>query len=210
MHEYIWVLIRTVAIFLILMLVIRLLGKREVGQLSIFDLVVLLIIADVGAMGIDNGKQFIPAILCLFLFLLLQKIFSKLLLHNPSLRGIIDGKPIILIKDGNIIYDNLKKENYTIDDLINQIHMEGIMDVDEIRLAFLETSGKLSVFSKKRYNKIILPVIVSGRIDLDMIQELNITSLDIEKWLGDKGVKLKNVLYASSDGTGFISFKTTF
>ena len=206
--SYLYISLRTIIIFFILLFIIRILGKREVGQLSIFDLVILLIIADIGAMGIDNEKLFFSAILCLFVLLFLQKIFSKILLHAPKIRNIVDGNAIVLVKNGNIVEENLKKENYTIDDLINQMRTEGIMDLNEIRLAVLETSGKLSVFSKLRYDKIVLPIIISGKFDLDMINELGISEDDIYKMLESYNLEIKDILYCSSDGKKIISIKS--
>ena len=135
MNEYILILLRAFCIFIVLMIIIRLLGKREVGELSVFDLAIILIISDIGAMGIDEKKLFLPAICCLVLLLILQKSFSFLLLKFSSLRSFIDGSPRILIYKGEILFNNLKKEAYTIDDLLNQIHQEGILDISEVNLA---------------------------------------------------------------------------
>lgn len=205
MNEYVMILIRTLIIFIILMIIIRALGKREVGQISIFDLVILLIIADIGAMGIDDKKLFFPAILCLFLLLCLQKLFSFILLHIPSLRQIVDGSPLVLIYNGKILYKNLKKESYTIDDLLNQIHKEGIMDIDEVNLAILETSGSLSVFSKKRYPDVKLALIVSGKIDKENMEILNLTKPQVLKMVKNKDLNIKKIMYASSNGHDLFS-----
>lgn len=205
--NYFYFSIRTIIIFFILMFIIRILGKREVGELSVFDLVIFLIIADIGAIGIDREELFLISILCLLILVVLQKLFAKLLLKFSNFRDIVDGTPRILIKNGEIIYRNLKKENYTIDDLYTQIRNEGIMRIDEVRLAILETSGKLSVFSKKRYDKIVLPVIISGRIDKEMIRELNLKKEALLRLIKDRNLNLKEILYAESDGEKLLDFK---
>ncbi len=205
MNEYLSILLRTFIIFIVLMIIIRILGKREVGQISIFDLVVLLIIADIAAMGIDNTKLFLPSMLCLILLLCLQKLFSILLLHIPRLRQVIDGSPLVLIYNGKILYQNLKKESYTIDDLINQIHKEGILDIGEVNLAILETSGNLSVFSKKRYPDVKLALIVSGKIDKNNMKILNLSKNDVLKMVKKKGLNINNIMYASSNGGDIFS-----
>lgn len=198
--EFLWLILRAFAIFIVMMVIIRLLGKRELGQLSIFDLVILLIIADIGSMGIDDGKVFLPTILCLFLFLILQKIFSKLLLHFSFLRKGVDGAPTIIVLNGQINIEVLKKELYNIDDLITQMRANAIMDVSEIRLAVLETSGNLSVFSYARYKEVILPVIVSGEIDENMLPYLNLTKKKVEEMVKKQKLQVKDIHYASSDG----------
>lgn len=198
MNEYISVLLRCLIIFILLIIIIRLLGKREVGELSIFDLVVILIISDIGAMGIDEKELFIPAILCLILLLILQKLFSYILLKISSLRNIVDGSSRILIFEGKILFENFKKESYTIDDLLSQIHKEGILDISEVNLAILETSGNLAVFSFKRYPKVFLPVIISKKLIKENIKLLNINEALIYDYLNKKNLNIKDIAYMSS------------
>lgn len=197
MNEYILILLRAFCIFIVLMIIIRLLGKREVGELSVFDLAIILIISDIGAMGIDEKKLFLPAICCLVLLLILQKSFSFLLLKFSSLRSFIDGSPRILIYKGEILFNNLKKEAYTIDDLLNQIHQEGILDISEVNLAILETSGTLAIFSKKRYKEIFLPVVISGKLENENIKLLGLSKNYILKRLNEKKLKLKDIAFYS-------------
>lgn len=197
MNEYILILLRAFCIFIVLMIIIRLLGKREVGELSVFDLAIILIISDIGAMGIDEKKLFLPAICCLVLLLILQKSFSFLLLKFSSLRSFIDGSPRILIYKGEILFNNLKKEAYTIDDLLNQIHQEGILDISEVNLAILETSGTLAVFSKKRYKEIFLLVVISGKLENENIKLLGLSKNYILKRLNEKKLKLKDIAFYS-------------
>lgn len=197
MNEYILILLRAFCIFIVLMIIIRLLGKREVGELSVFDLAIILIISDIGAMGIDEKKLFLPAICCLVLLLILQKSFSFLLLKFSSLRSFIDGSPRILIYKGEILFNNLKKEAYTIDDLLNQIHQEGILDISEVNLAILETSGTLAVFSKKRYKEIFLSVVISGKLENENIKLLGLSKNYILKRLNEKKLKLKDIAFYS-------------
>ena len=85
--------LKIAAVFFCLILVLRILGKREVGELSIFDLVVLLIIADIAALGIDNDEFIIPSYFCVFILVVLQKILSLLLIKVAKFRNIIDGSP---------------------------------------------------------------------------------------------------------------------
>ncbi len=198
MNEYISVLLRCLIIFILLIIIIRLLGKREVGELSIFDLVVILIISDIGAMGIDEKDLFIPAILCLILLLILQKTFSYILLKISSLRNIVDGSSRVLIFEGEILFGNFKKESYTIDDLLSQIHKEGILDISEVNLAILETSGNLAVFSCLRYPKVSLPVIVSKKIVKENLKLLDIKEDFIYDYLNNNNINIKDVAYMSS------------
>ena len=172
------------------------LGKREVGELSIFDLVILLIIADIASLGMDNDDFFIPSILCLFVLVILQKILSLCLLKISRLRGIIDGKPTIIIYDGILKIKNMERELYTMDDLVSQMHLEHIESISEIRLAILETNGTLSIFRKTRFNNSMLPIVISGDLVVENIKVIGINSMDILQAFKYNNLDLKKIIYA--------------
>ena len=200
MNDYISFLARTIAIFFAIMILIRVLGKREVGQLSIFDLVILLIIADIGAMGIEKKETFWLSILSFLILLILQKGFAILLLKKAKIRDLIDGVPKVLVHNGAILYEVLKKEKYNIDDLVMQTRLQGIMDINTIALAILETSGDLSIFLKEDVKDLFLPIIISGHIDENFCKLLKIDKNDVLNMLEINKLELKNTLYALSNG----------
>ena len=189
--------LRIAAVFFCLILVLRILGKREVGELSIFDLVVLLIIADIAALGIDNDEFIIPSYFCVFILVVLQKILSLLLIKVAKFRNIIDGSPTTVVMDGKLLIKNMRKEHYTVDDLVSQMRIEHIMDLDEIKLAILETNGTLSIFRKERFNEIKLPVIMSGQIVKDSLKLLNWDQKQFEERLKKHNIAFKKIIYAS-------------
>lgn len=189
--------LKIAAVFFCLILVLRILGKREVGELSIFDLVVLLIIADIAALGIDNDEFIIPSYFCVFILVVLQKILSLLLIKVAKFRNIIDGSPTTVVMDGKLLIKNMRKEHYTVDDLVSQMRIEHIMDLDEIKLAILETNGTLSIFRKERFNEIKLPVIMSGQIVKDSLKLLSWDQKQFEERLKKHNIAFKKIIYAS-------------
>ena len=189
--------LRITFLYFFLIVILRFLGKREVGQLSIFDLVILLIIADIASMGIDEPEFYFSGILCVLVLAVLQKVLSYILLKFPALRGIIDGNPRIIVIDGKIKYKNMKKELYTIDDLTSQMRLLHIMEISEIRLAVLETNGVLSIFRKSKFDSVALPVITSGKLVKESFNFLPITDIDILDALDKKKILIDDVLYAS-------------
>lgn len=189
--------LKIAAVFFCLISVLRILGKREVGELSIFDLVVLLIIADIAALGIDNDEFIIPSYFCVFILVVLQKILSLLLIKVAKFRNIIDGSPTTVVMDGKLLIKNMRKEHYTVDDLVSQMRIEHIMDLDEIKLAILETNGTLSIFRKERFNEIKLPVIMSGQIVKDSLKLLNWDQKQFEERLKKHNIAFKKIIYAS-------------
>ncbi|MDE5546822.1 MAG: DUF421 domain-containing protein [Anaeroplasmataceae bacterium] len=190
-------LLKITAIFFCLILVLRILGKREVGELSIFDLVVLLIIADIGALGIDNDQFILPSYFCVFVLVVLQKLLSLLLIKCAFFRNVIDGSPTTIVLDGKLLIQNMKKEHYTVDDLVSQMRVEHIMDIDEIKLAILETNGTLSIFRKERFDEIKLPVIMSGQIIKDSLKLLEWEYEEFMKKLEKHHLNHKKIIYAS-------------
>ncbi|MDE7264611.1 MAG: DUF421 domain-containing protein [Anaeroplasmataceae bacterium] len=190
-------LLKITAIFFCLIFVLRILGKREVGQLSIFDLVVLLIIADIAALGIDNDQFIIPSYFCVLILVILQKALSFLLIKASFFRNIIDGSPTTIVLDGKLLIKNMKKEHYTVDDLVSQMRMMHIMDIDEIKLAILETNGTLSIFRKERFDEVKLPVIMSGKVVKDSLQLLEWEYETFLKRLEKHNISYKDVIYAS-------------
>lgn len=190
-------LLKITSIFFCLILVLRILGKREVGELSIFDLVVLLIIADIGALGIDNDDFILPSYFCVFVLVVLQKCLSFLLVKFAIFRNVIDGSPRAIVMNGNLLIQNMKKEHYTVDDLVSQMRVEHIMDIDEIKLAILETNGTLSIFRKERFDEIKLPVILSGQIIKESLTLLDWEYDEFIKKLNKHNLKYKKIIYAS-------------
>lgn len=197
--EYFYLILRVLAVFLLTMIIIRILGKREIGELSIFDLVVLLMIADLGSIGIDESKKFLLSILCLLILLVLQKIFSYLTIRFSKLRNVLEGNPRIIIYNGLIDLTAMRKEKYTIDDLLTQIRDKKIMDISEVRLAILETNGTLSVFRKEKYSKSRLPIILSGDFCEENLRYLDLNKNDISLFFKANKIDIKRIIYASYD-----------
>ena len=203
--EYIWVLAKVLIVYVSLIVMLRVLGKREVGELSIFDLVVLLIIADIASLGIDNDDFLWMGLLSCVLIVVLQKVLSVFLLHHGKYRSWIDGSPVTIVKDGKLLVQNMKKEHYTIDDLIYQMRLEHIMDIEEIRLAILETNGTLSIFRVSQFDTIRLPVITSGTMVKESFSVLGIDEATISEAFAKEGIDPKAILYASY-GQGLIYY----
>ncbi len=198
---YLETIINTVSIYFIILIIIRLLGKREIGEISIFDLVVLLLIADISTIGIQNNNLLI-SIISLLCLLILQKVLAYIVLKYPKTRTLFDGKYSIIIINNKVNIKEMKKQKYSFDDLITQARVQGIISLDEIELAILEASGELSVFKKKEY-KTTLPVIVSGEIDQESLTYLNISIDVLNKELTKLNKACNEIYYLCSDGINF-------
>ena len=197
-------IIKTVIFYIILIIVIRLLGKREVGEISVFDLVILLIVADIATLAInDDWGMVIPAILSLFSLLILQKLLAFISLKFSGIRKIIDYSPSIIIYDGKLNLKEMKKQRYTVEDLLYQAREKGVMDLTEIKMDILEPTGQLSVYHKDNFNKQVLPVLISGKIEKANLTYLNLDIEKVNEYLAENRLMLSDVKYLSSDGKKF-------
>lgn len=197
-------ILKTIIFYLILIIIVRLLGKREVGEISVFDLVIILILADIATVAINDGWDYvIPSILSLFALLFLQKIFAFFSLKFSKVRKILDYSPSIIMFNGMLNIEEMERQTYSIEDLIYQSRERGVMDLNHIKLAILEPTGQLSVFLKKEITKQILPIIVSGSYQMDNMNILEIKKEDVEKYLDENKLMEKDVYYLSSDGVKF-------
>ncbi|MEC0124802.1 DUF421 domain-containing protein [Paenibacillus pabuli] len=130
---------------------IRLMGKREIGKLSMFDLVVSIMLAEIAAFVIEDiDKPLFHGIVPMLTVLIVQIVMAFLSLKSRKLRLIIDGKPTVLISKGTLHRDEMRKQRYNLDDLLLQLREQNIDSIGEVEFAILETTGKLTVFPKNQ------------------------------------------------------------
>lgn len=164
MEIYLQLLFRTVILYIIILIVFRLMGKREVGELSIMDIVVFVLIAECVAFAIEDvDKPLFQNVFPILLLLGIQYINSLMTLKSKKIRDLIDGDPSVIIEKGIINQEEMRKQRYNLDDLFQQMREERVGSVQQIEYAFLEPSGKLSIFLKND-DPLIFPLIVDGYI----------------------------------------------
>ena len=140
------VFIRTVILYICVVTAMRVMGKRQLGELQPSEFVIALMISELATIPID--KTDIPlfhGILPIFALVLLELVFSVLVIKSELARKIITGSPVQIIKDGNLIMSNLKKLRICIDDVMEQLRLAGYSSLSEIDSALVETNGQLSI-----------------------------------------------------------------
>lgn len=193
MNDYLLISGRTLLLYVIVIFVFRVMGKREVGELSLVDFAIYVLIAEVGSLALEDLEQpLMLAIVPIFILLVIQYVNSLLILKNKKMRDIIDGDPAIIIRDGLIVEAEMRKHRYNLDDLFQQLREQGITSVQSISYAFLEQSGKLSVFEKEN-SPFILPLIIDGHVDE---KHLVLIGKD-QKWVDDE--LRKQGIYSAQD-----------
>lgn len=182
MNDIFLIILRTFLGFFLLVISMKLMGKREIGQLSIFDFAIVLSIADIMIIGIENYQENVwYFIVPMVIIVILQKVIAFLCLKSPWIREKIDGKERIIISKGKVLESEMKKERYNMSDLYSQLREKNIREIGEVEYAILETNGHLSVFTfEENTDKIFpLPLIISGKIQKENLKLIGKT----EKWL---------------------------
>lgn len=194
--EIIKVVIYTLVMYLFLIIIIRIMGKREVGNLSIIDLAVYFTISDLITVGIvDHSIPLLNSIVSVLVLTFLQVLLSLITLKSKKIRDLFDGKKSLIIDNGNIDFQEMERQRYTIDDLYNQIRENGVDSVTAIKWAILERTGKLSII---KYTDAISnfpdPLISDGVIDKDNLKKIKMDEEYLLKKIKESNIKnLKDI-----------------
>ncbi|KNY26781.1 DUF421 domain-containing protein [Pseudobacteroides cellulosolvens] len=212
------VFIRTLILFLIVVVVMRAMGKRQIGQLQPFELAVAIMISELAAVPMQNtGIPLINGIIPIITLLVAQLLLSLISLKSVKARGIICGKPNILIENGKIIEANLRKEMYTLNDLLEQLRIKGTSNISDIEYAILETNGQLSIIPKSQkrpitpedikidtqYEGIPLDLVIDGDVNYKNLKRANLDESWLINQLNSLGIRnIKETLFVSLDSAG--------
>lgn len=192
------VMIRTIFFYFFIFVIYRIMGKRELGQLSIIDLIVSLLIAELTIISIeDYNKSMLYSLIPIVILVLLQCILSYISLKKPKFRIFIEGNPSVIIKNGKINYNEMLKQRYNLDDLLVQLRDKGYRSIEEVEYAILENSGTLSIFPYDNgKSPLPLPIILDGDIQEDTIKHLKKDKKWVYDFLDRKNIALDDVFFA--------------
>lgn len=213
LETYFTIILRTILMYVIILLIFRFMGKREIGELSILDLVVFIMIAEMAVVSIENTETSIFQTLVPMLLLMgTQLLLAYISLKNKRFRDLIDGRPSVIIRNGQIDEKEMKKQRYNFDDLLLQLREQKIKNLADVEFAILEPSGKLSVFEKHSNNKeggLAIPLILDGYIQEENLRKISKTNFWLRQQLREKGYKdIKKISYCSYyNGEFYIDIK---
>ena len=192
------VVFKTLFIYVLVAIIFRVMGKREVGQLGTFDLVVFILIAELVALALEHKDGFLINLVPVIILVLLQIVISKMSLKSVKFRNFVDGKPVIIIKNGIVNFKNMVEQRYTLDDLLLQLREKDVRSLDEVDYAILETNGKLSVFKKDDKDKKTypLPILLDGKVEFDNLYAIGKTKTWLLNTLIEKNISANDVFYA--------------
>ncbi len=191
MQEYFILIGKCFIFYFVIIVALRVMGKREIGELSIFDIVIYLVMSELLAISISEVNESIwKSMVPIFTLSVLQIVLSIILLKSKKARDIVDGKGVIIIQNGQINQATMKKERYSIDDMMIQLRDKDYSSPDEVAFAVLESSGHLSVIPKNKCKvKHPFPLISDGVVDPQVLDELGFDKEWLEQALLKEGVK---------------------
>jgi len=211
--------IRAIILYIVVLVVMRLMGKREIGQLQPFELAISIMIADLASVpmtesGIPIGNGIVP----ILGLLLMHIIISTLNLKSMKIRGIMCGKPSILIYRGKIDEKILKKERLTINELQEKLRSKDIVNIGDVEYAILETSGDVSIIQKPNKRNVItedlglqvdyegMPydLVIDGKIMEDNLRKIGKDYNWLKKEVNKFKIQPENAIIVTFDGKGQI------
>lgn len=212
--------VRTVILYLLIIVGIRLMGKRQIGQLEPSELVLSLLIADLAAVPMqDFGIPLLMGIIPILTLLCLSTILSVLTVKSIRFRALLCSRPSIVVQDGQILIKEMVKNRFTVDELMEELRVAGITDLSSVKYAVLETTGRISVLPKAEEKPVTvkdmnlpvqdngLPVILisDGRILSQNLKTRNLTEAWLKKQLRQQNVQdIRHVFLMTVDEKGHI------
>lgn len=207
-------LIRTVLLYIFVVLAMRIMGKRQIGELQPSELVVTLLISDIAAVPMQEiGIPLVDGIVPIFVLVSLELILSACMIKSNKFRQMISGKPVIVVRNGKVQQNEMRRIRFTIEDLMEGMRLHDVFRLDEIAWAIVETNGQLSILKKPELLQPTaqqlniptddpgLPMVVVS--DGDVYDEaLKIVGFDVNwlnKTLKEQNVKLEDIFIMTTD-----------
>ena len=211
------IFVRAIILYILVLIVMRFMGKREIGQMQPFELAISIMIADLATIPMaEPGIPISNGVIPILGLLLMHLVISVINLKSIKMREIICGRPSVLIYRGKINERNMKKERFTINELEERLRVNNIFNIGDVEYAVLETSGQVTVIQKpnKRntipedfnimpeYEGISYDLIIDGKVMEENLKKLGKDYKWLEKQIKAFNIKPQNTLIATIDGKG--------
>lgn len=209
--------IRTAIVYILLIVAMRIMGKRQIGELQPAELSVALLISDVASIPIqDPNVPLLRGLIPVAVLVVMEMIISVAMLKSTRIARIVTGKPIVVVQDGKLLQSALKQLRMTVDDLFESLRSQGIFDLQDVALAVVETSGNVSVFQRAgsrpptgdewemvgMSTSMPLLVVSDGKLCLWALKACRLTPEWVEKTLKKQHLSLHEVLMMTADENG--------
>lgn len=217
MTTIIAIIYRTVLIYVILMIAIRLMGKRQIGELDMSDFITTLLISEIASLPItEKDIPLMHAILPIFIITIFELLSSFLVANYPRVKNILTTRPQMLIRNGELCVKELRKARISTDELISELRQSGVCGINEVEYAILEQNGKISVLPKAAHRPptvkelklsvndtgIYHIVIEQGVINQHGLNTVNMKKTDIEDKLKKMNLEIKDIYLMMVNDSG--------
>ena len=212
---------RTILLYLVLIFSIRLMGKRQIGQMEASEFVVTMLVANLASIPMqDSAIPLLSGLVPILVVLGMELVMSCLILKSVRFRKLLCGKPVILIDNGKILYENLQATRVTMDELTGHLRQKDVLDIQSVQYAILETDGSLSVFpypkdrpatardagiqAKKQY--LPVTIIEDGFFSRENLKKAGKNEAWLQKLLAEHGAGREDTFLLTVDGSGRVNW----
>lgn len=199
-------LIRGIIIYLVVIVSVRLMGKRQIGELQPAELVVTILMSDLATMPLQNTQvPLLQMLMLIFLLIAMELLMTHLGLKFRPFRTLTQGNSVLIVKDGVLQQDALKKLRYSVDDVMEALRLKDVFDLSDVAFAYVETNGSLSVMQTPKQGTAALPylVVCDGRIITRDLAACGQTKDSLRRLLQTRGLTERDVflMTCTADGT---------
>lgn len=211
------ILIKGLIIYILLAVAIRLMGKRQIGELQPAELIITMVLSEIATMPLqDKAFPMLSGITLIFLFVSLELLSSYLAMKFRPYRTTMQGHSVLIIKDGHLLTKNLAMIRYSTDDLIEALRLKDVFDISDVQYAYIETNGSISIKLKKeaepvtpkdlfvpcRENTLPCLVISDGKIIERDFELCSMTKEKLQKILKKKNLNVSEIFLMTADCQG--------
>lgn len=207
--------VRAIIIYICVILAVRVMGKRQIGELKPHELVVTVLVSQIATIPMeDNSMPLINSLIPLMTLVALELFVSVLSMKSLGFRNLMEGRPIFIIRDGKIDQKQMKRLRFTVDDLVDSLREKNIFDINDVDYAVIETNGTVSVLPKKEKQpvtpqdmKLKVPgqgmpvvIVIDGKPITEYFGDFQMDLSFLPEELKKRGLKMQDILYMSYDG----------
>ena len=199
------IFIRTIIIYFILNIMLKIMGKRQIGELEVNELVSTLLISEIGALPIsDTDIPLLPSLIPILFIASAEVIISIVKNKSAFLKRAVEGEPTYIIYKGRLRQKALAENRISINEVLTEMRTQGIADINEIRYAILEQNGKLSFLKESDSPEISKTLVIDTKPDLKNIKEAGLNMKWLDDKLSEKGIKISDVFLMTVNENGDI------
>ena len=200
------IFIRTIIIYVILNVMLKVMGKRQIGELEVNELVTTLLISEIGALPIsDTNIPLLPALIPILFISSAEVIISIVKNKSAKIKKAVEGEPVYIIYKGSLIQKALGDNRISINELLTEMRTQGIADITDVRYAILESNGKISFLQSSDAPNIATPIVIDTEPDLKSIRSLGYNPEWLYKQLDKRNVSISEVFLMTVNESGDIN-----